>query len=671
MPDIKTPGAIYTPFEPGIIARVAMGLRYLFTGQPAARFFGPGEPMQPVAPEEVRGREFDYQFANNLVPTVRNGEIISMDQLRQLAESWDLLRTILESCKDQMARLKWTFQGPDGQEDQESIEFFNRPSPQYNWDEWLRVLLEDMFVLDAPALYVNKSVGGQVLSFDPIDGGTIKPLIDPWGRRPMEGPAYQQILKGLPAVEYTRDQLIYSPRNPRSWKIYGYGPVEQIIVTINIALRRQEFQLGWYKNGSAPSMIYQAPEGFTFAQIKEFRTYLMDLLSGNSITRNQGLVIPNGMTPVDTKAMILKDEYDEWLARLACYAFSISPQPFTKDQNRATGQIAQTVATAEGIAPRMLWVERLVNDCQARRGKTSKFSWVIEGKTLSAKEQAEVDQIYVNASILTINEVRERMGLEAVDEPEPVVVPPPPPEKVSKAKRLPAIRRDRPALLLKEARYQAALSKSLYRIGRSLAPKLAEAFGLATKADNDLDAKIRALVEAEDWASLEALMAKHGQGIYSGGVSSAAAQMKATDAMLSLANESAIKWAAENAGKKITEITTATMDSIRATVVQSQEEGWSSKRLADEIQDDWAFSTARAETIARTEGAFSDVQGNIALYKESGLVARLEFLTADTGPCDICEEMNGEEFELNDLEKTPPLHPNCRCEAIPILTEQE
>ena len=681
MPDIKTPGAVYAPYDPGVIARAAMGLRYLFTGQPAAQFFGPGEPMAPVAPVEVQGREFDYPFAHNLVPTVRSGELISMMQLRQLAETWDLLRTVIESCKDQVSKLKWTIKDDKEEEDQESIDFFSRPSSQYEWDTWLRILLEDLFVLDAPTLYVNFSRGGEILSFDPIDGGTIKPLIDPWGRRPLEGPAYQQMIKGLPAVEYTREQLVYYPRNPRAWKVYGYGPVEQILVTINIALRRQEFQLCYYKDGSAPNMMIQAPEGFTFAQIKEFRTYLIDLLSGNAITRNQGLVIPHGSVPVDTKAMILKDEYDEWLARLVCFAFSVPPQPFIKEINRATAETARAIAESEGIVPRMKWVERLINDCQRRRGKKSKFSWVMDEVSLAPKEQAEVDQIYINAGVLGINEVRERMGLEAKEEPEPEVPlvvavpgkeePPPVPEKAAKAKRLAALRRDRPGLLLKEARYQADLVKAFYRMSRSLAPKIAEEFGLPEKVDAALDAKLKALVDAEDWGALHDLMTKHGIAMYQFGAASAAEQLSVVKEMLNLVNEDAVAWAAENAASKVKDIAEATMESIRSMVVQSKQEGWGSKRLADAILDDWGFSPARCETIARTEGAYADVQGSIALYKRSGQVARLQFLAADTAPCDICDDMNGAEFEMGDLEKTPPIHPNCRCAALPILTEKE
>ena len=54
-------------------------------------------------------------------------------------------------------------------------------------------------------------------------GATIRPVIDEWGRIPLPpDPAYQQIIKGLPATDYTRDELLYYPRNLLSWRLYGF-----------------------------------------------------------------------------------------------------------------------------------------------------------------------------------------------------------------------------------------------------------------------------------------------------------------------------------------------------------------------------------------------------------------------------------------------------------------
>ena len=53
----------------------------------------------------------------------------------------------------------------------------------------------------------------------------------------------------------------------------------------------------------------------------------------------------------------LKDQYDEWLARIICFAFSISPQPFIQQMNRATADTAHQAALEEGLAPIQRWIK--------------------------------------------------------------------------------------------------------------------------------------------------------------------------------------------------------------------------------------------------------------------------------------------------------------------------
>jgi hypothetical protein len=51
------------------------------------------------------------------------------------------------------------------------------------------------------------------------------------------------VLKSLRAVNYSARDIIYRPRNVRVHWVYGYSPVLQVLMTINIALRRQRWQL--------------------------------------------------------------------------------------------------------------------------------------------------------------------------------------------------------------------------------------------------------------------------------------------------------------------------------------------------------------------------------------------------------------------------------------------
>jgi hypothetical protein len=65
--------------------------------------------------------------------------------------------------------------------------------------DWLNIALEEILVLDAWAIWPQKTVGGELYGLQILDGSTIKPLIDDRGMRPMPPySSYQQILFGFP-----------------------------------------------------------------------------------------------------------------------------------------------------------------------------------------------------------------------------------------------------------------------------------------------------------------------------------------------------------------------------------------------------------------------------------------------------------------------------------------
>lgn len=156
-----------------------------------------------------------------------------------------------------------------------------------------------------------------------------------------------------------------------------------------------------------------------------------------------------------------------------------------------------------------------------------------------------------------------------------------------------------------------------------------------------------------------------------------------------LANAQAIEWAKDRAAELVGmkrvngefvpnpnaqwQIDTDTREDIKDLVGQALEEGWSNDTLASALQEDAAFSDARAENIARTETARADVQGSLVGYKNSGVVDRKQWLTAPDC-CDLCQELDGEIVGLE--EQFPkgggdgaPLHPQCRCDVLPVLSE--
>ncbi len=412
--------------SPSLFGRVAAAASFVLTGRAPATWFGPSQPIAPQAPASVAGRAFDYAPAINLNTQPRIDEEISAADLRALADNCDVLRLVIETRKDQLAPIEWQFQLRDKaarKTDDPRIklltDFWQRPDREHSWDEWLRPLLDDKMVIDAATLYPRRTLGGDIWGFELIDGSTIKRIIDDHGRTPLPpDPAYQQILHGMPAVNYTNEELLYFPSNLRTYKLYGLSPVQQVAMTVNVALRRQMGQLEFYTAGTVPDALAGVPDGWTPEQLGDFQRYWDELLTDQTDVRRRLRFVPGAIAKgfVQTKEAALKDEFDEWLARVVCYAFSVSPQWAIKQLNRSTGETAQEMANAEGLAPLRRWVKKMVERCiQVGWDWTDiEFAWREEEAT-APEVQMAVATGYLKAGVLTVNQVLANLGLDPIE----------------------------------------------------------------------------------------------------------------------------------------------------------------------------------------------------------------------------------------------------------------
>ena len=725
------------PIDPGMIARITRGAKNLFGGKPSAassngEYFGPLDPLPPQAPPNVAGRLFDYKGGVNATTQPRTEEPISFAQLRSLADNWDLMRLVIEKRKDQLVKLCWTIQPKDPKKKKladtridDIIAFLAYPDKENDWDTWLRMLIEDMLVLDAACIYPRKTVGGQLYALEPVDGATIKRIIDDNGRTPLPPqPAYQQVLKGMPATNYTRDELLYLPRNRRTNHIYGMGPVEQVIMTVNIALRRQLHQLDYYTEGTVPDALAGVPETWTAEQIIEFQNSFDDMMSDHTAKRKIHFV-PGGIAKsfIQTKEAAMKDEYDEWLARVLCFCFSVSNQAFIKQMSRAESETSADNAMKEGLEPLKKWIKSLIDRVitQIWGYHDLEFGWQ-EEESIDPAVQATVATSYAARAVITINEIRADLGRDPIEGgDEPLIftatgavklsdvlnpsapqldqngVPPlndeqPPPEKnkepndLGKAHIQGGTHQDRPFVC--DRRNQAAdlWASFLRQEGQRAAQSVADQMtGLCkadgdepTKADSSDPARIAAAAMDEaQWqapgeATADLLKEVAIDGIEQG---LKTIGLTATD-LVSLANPRAVAWAEAHAAELVSGLADTTQAALRDLIVKAESEGWSVARLQQAIQDAYAFGPARARLIATHEMATADIMGNLIGWKSAqqkyGLkLGKRWIVSPDEIHCPACNAnaMEGpiglDETFLSGNEAAPA-HPHCTCDLVAV-----
>lgn len=754
------------------MARLITGVKYAITGQKPGQDidavpFNPGQPLQPVFQEPMQGRQWDYPVGYNMRYVPRQDEPISFAQLRALADNYDLLRLVIETVKDQVCMVGFKVKPKDSNKTEDARckeveEFLAFPDRQHTWQQWLRQVLEDMLVIDAATVYPRMTKGGKPYALELMDGALIKRVLDVSGRTPLPPePAYQQYVKGVPAVDYSLDELIYFPRNSRTNRVYGFSHVEQIIITVNIAIRRQLHQLQYYTDGSTPDSIIGCPPEWNPDQIKQFQDFWDSILLGNTAARRGARFIPGGATIIDTKDKALKDEYDEWLARVVCFAFGREPTPFIKQMNRATAENATEAAKEQGNAPILAWIKNLIDLIIWKYfGYRDLECSYEQQKDVDPLIQAQVDQIYLQEYVVSPDEVRDRMGLEG---PAPEKPAPPPiggddgdpgnsgngngpsgadtpagdkaktagsngsdtgadgkgkpggsgaagavqkvsgadVERALKKKAIRPIDRNRPAVAKARKELKSTLVDFLKDRGKDAADQVGEAYD-ALKGALDQEGivdRIMAALDFKQWAALIDPAAEVLEKVFADGAAEGFAQISfdASENITNLMNERALEYAESrgaelvgmrNIGSKADPewienpdarwaITDTTRDMLRSTVSDAIEEGWSTDRLKKEVRESTGFDESRAETIARTEVAFADSEGNMAAYRASGVVSGKEWIIgSEHDDDDDCDEnadagIIGLDDAFPDGSDTAPAHPRCVCDVLPVVMDEE
>jgi hypothetical protein len=138
-------------------------------------------------------------------------------------------------------------------------------------------------------------------------------------------------------------------------------------------------------------------------------------MSGNLARKRMTKFMPADFKLIKTRQPPLKDLYDEWLARIICYAFSVPASAFVSQVNRATSETLRLQATEEGLVPLKAWVKSaldyVIQVCMNEPGL--EFVWVGDD-AIDLLQQAQTLQILVSAGIKTREEARAELGLGGV-----------------------------------------------------------------------------------------------------------------------------------------------------------------------------------------------------------------------------------------------------------------
>lgn len=391
-------------------------------GMTPSRAFSPGTPIGPFDGYSRTPRSRDFVTSYNTSARPRSHERVSFGTLRGLIEAYDVAQMCIWHRIDSIRSLKWSlvaaphFDGDVADAIRIGMVALKKPDRQTPFGAWLAAYMYDVLAYDAGALYRLRNRRGDVVGLMNIDGTSIAPLLDYWGRSP-EPPAeaYVQYVQGLPWNWLTRDDVIYEPFRRRPNSPYGVSPLETILLNANTDLRFQQYFLDRFTAGNIPEAFASAPESWSPDQIEQWQSLWDSFMAGDQAQKHTIKWLPSGSTIAWSNEKDFTDAFSLFLMRKTAAAYHVVPSDlgFTETVNLSSSESQADVQHRVGDLPLIRHLQGILTSfLQDDLGLPLEFAFDLGEEQADRLQQAQADQIYMQMGVIGGSDIREmRYGL--------------------------------------------------------------------------------------------------------------------------------------------------------------------------------------------------------------------------------------------------------------------
>lgn len=223
--------------------------------------------------------------------------------------------------------------------------------------------------------------------------------------------------RGIP-IRFSPDEVIYLQQNPQSRNPYGISNLEIVEEIIQYMMDSTLAQSKYWKNGMFIGGQIDLPEVKELSELKRYQAYFEAKLRGAN-KMNKWLVTGGGATvksiPFTPQQMQWVDS-QKWFAKMVFGVFKVTPSElgFTEDLNRATGIQQMQIFKSGAVLP----VLKILEDALNREiiwkhfSPDLMFEFTKELDLDDKTKQADIDLKHIDSGLRSINEIRDRDGLE-------------------------------------------------------------------------------------------------------------------------------------------------------------------------------------------------------------------------------------------------------------------
>ena len=386
----------------------------------------PSEPLAPITKSEMpRGYDYGYGSNTSYIPRSEIRSATRFESLDYLARNIDIVMIGLAYKRLQMATYKWNIVPVDPtdtndytKEIEACKKFFKKPDKKRSLSAWLGKQVYNYAVYDAITVFKRRDNAGRIYSLEVVDGKTIKPLKDQYGRRPdYPSAAFQQVIQGVPETNWTEKDIVYRPVNEMIDELYGCSAVENVLLTLNTYAREQAHELVFFTDGTSTSSGLLAwgtddPNAEELIQIEEEFSSFMK----NPKNRHRLRVVPKGTEIVKTMEFQFDIQFKEHLIKVMCASLNLNQALFISMLNRSTSQTLDTQQEDDMLTGELTVFEEIFSDVIQEELKYEQLKFEFDKNELTDPKLILEQAIgFVKNGITSVNEQRLKLGLKPTD----------------------------------------------------------------------------------------------------------------------------------------------------------------------------------------------------------------------------------------------------------------
>ncbi len=379
----------------------------------------------------------------------------------RLLEATHAVQIPMQAIKSQVAATPWMIRVPEGitatgRHEAAAAELEQWLDGNFNdnresFTSLIKAWLGDVLAIDSGVLELVPGEGGTLEEMYVRDGITFTKNPDKHGRLPPTGSkdaAYWQfsltsnygflehanavtdllrenvnmsgLMRPFNPIGFSRDQLVWTEENPRSWDVYGLGRLTILKHVLEILLNQDISNKKFFTSNEIPEGLLNLVEA-NENEIQRFREYWNREIKGREhklpiVGSKQATYIPFRPSLVDLQFL----DSQRWYHKLVWFVFGVSGPEVgeTEDVNMANGQ-EQAVSVwrrttkpilellAAELNRKVLPYHKAYHDV----GGELEFAWDFDNPAIQALRRTRENED-LDKGTLTINEVRKSRGQE-------------------------------------------------------------------------------------------------------------------------------------------------------------------------------------------------------------------------------------------------------------------